>query len=78
MRKLTLDPESLRVESFLTAASPAGRGTVRGAQIGVATVPELPIGVDTGCTAPCMSNQSECPIQSCGSDCDPDGVGFRV
>ena len=78
MRKLTLDPESLCVESFLPSASAVGRGTVRGAQMGVATVPNLPIGVDTGCTAPCMSNQSECPILSCGSDCDPDGAGFRV
>lgn len=73
MRKLTLNPESLRVESFLTAARPTGRGTVHGARAVV--VPELP-GGDSGCTDPCMSNESQCPILSCGSDCDPDGVGI--
>jgi len=78
MRKLTLDPESLRVESFLTAASTAARGTVRGAQVGLATDPVLPGGGDTGCTEPCMSNGSDCPILSCGSDCDPGQAVFRA
>jgi hypothetical protein len=73
MRKLTLDPDSLRVETFLTAARPAGRGTVHGAQPVV--VPDLPR-ADSGCTDPCMSNESQCPILSCGSDCVPDGVGI--
>ena len=72
MRKLTLDPESLRVESFRTAVRPAGRGTVHGARADV--VPIIP-GADTGCTEPCMSNESQCPILSCGSDCDPGQAG---
>jgi len=74
MRKLTLDPETLRVESFLTAATSTARGTVRGAQqLGVITVADLPAR-DSECTGPCMSNQSECPILSCGSSCDPETV----
>lgn len=32
MHKLKLDPEQLTVESFMTASSPEGTGTVRGAQ----------------------------------------------
>jgi hypothetical protein len=68
MRKLTLDPESLRVESFRTASTPNLRGTVNAARADV--IPHPPA-ADTGCTEPCMSNASECPILSCGSDCDP-------
>ena len=71
MRKLKLDPEALLVETFRTASAPAGRGTIHGAR--------AVIGGDSGCTEPCMSNQSECPILSCGSDC-PDqpqtGTGY--
>lgn len=81
MRKLTLDPETLRVESFLTAATPTARGTVRGAQqLGVITVADFPVGGDrdSECTGPCMSNQSECPIMSCGSSCDPETVAVTV
>ncbi|HET7233391.1 MAG TPA: hypothetical protein VFJ16_25490 [Longimicrobium sp.] len=72
MRKLTLDPENLRVESFIAAERPAGRGTVHGARAEL--VPALPAD-GSGCTDPCMSNQSECPIESCGSDCGPAGPG---
>jgi len=32
MKKIRLDPESLAVQSFVTLASPRGRGTVRGAE----------------------------------------------
>lgn len=80
MRKLTLDPETLRVESFLTAAASSARGTVRGAQqLGAITVADLPAGGrDSECTGPCMSNQSECPIMSCGSSCDPETVAVTV
>ena len=77
MRKLKLDPEALRVETFRTASAPAGRGTVHGAR--AALVPDIG-GGDSACTEPCISNQSECPILSCGSDCDPQqpgtGIGF--
>ena len=69
MRKLTLDPESLCVESFGTAATPAHRGTVNAARAEI--VPRIPVANGTGCTDECMSNQSQCPILSCGSDCDP-------
>ncbi len=80
MRKLTLDPETLQVESFLTAATSTARGTVRGAQqLGVITMADLPVnGRDSECTGPCMSNQSECPILSCGSSCDPETVAVTV
>lgn len=74
MRKLTLDPEALRVESFQTAARPAGRGTVHGARAEI--VPDVPVGRDSGCTEPCMSNESQCPILSCGSDCEPAQPGW--
>jgi hypothetical protein len=81
MRKLTLDPETLRVESFLTAAASPTRGTVRGEQqAGVITVAELPGGGGFGseCTDGCMSGQSECPILSCGSSCDPETIAVTV
>lgn len=73
MRKLKLNPEALRVETFRTASAPAGRGTVHGAR---AIVPG--VGGDSGCTEPCMSNESECPILSCGSDCDPQQPGTGI
>ena len=61
MRKLTLAVESLRVESFDTAARPAARGTVRGAE-------------DTF-HAECDTNNVWCTYQtselpSCGGTCD--------
>jgi hypothetical protein len=75
MRKLTLDPETLRVESFLTAATSTARGTVRGAQQGVITVAEMPDArIGGGCTDETMSGESLCPILSCGSSCDPETV----
>jgi hypothetical protein len=76
MRKLTLDPETLRVESFLTAATSSARGTVRGAQqAGVITVAEMPgVRIGGGCTDETMSGESMCPILSCGSSCDPETV----
>ena len=65
MAKLKLDLDALRVDSFGTTAA-AGRGTVAGASD--------PLPQDTGCTAPCMSGGSDCPITSCGSGCDTDVV----
>ena len=79
MRKLTLDPEALRVETFRTATAPAGRGTIHAARA-VIGGELLPAARDSECTEPCMSNQSECPIMSCGSDCNTDqpqtGIGY--
>jgi len=76
MRKLTLDPESLRVESFRTAAAPTVRGTVIAARAEI--FPDEPVGYGSGCTDECMSNQSQCPILSCGSSCDPQEPGTGV
>jgi hypothetical protein len=59
MRTLKLDVEALAVESFHTAPAADGRGTVHGAQ-------------DSECTDPCLSEESWCPILSCGSSCDPE------
>lgn len=71
MRKLKLDPETLRVESFGTVPTGAGAGTVYGAQDRVFA--GIGAAQDTGCTQPCLSEESVCPILSCGSSCDPDG-----
>jgi len=64
---LKLDLDELAVESFHTAEAAQTRGTVHGAQDRYAAV-----GADTGCTAPCLSEESWCPILSCGSSCDPE------
>ncbi|HEX8695538.1 MAG TPA: hypothetical protein VF746_24205 [Longimicrobium sp.] len=66
--KLKLEIEALAVESFPTAPAADGRGTVHGAQEGAFAG----VGADTGCTAPCLSEESWCPILSCGSSCDPE------
>jgi hypothetical protein len=71
MRMLKLDIDTLAVESFHTAAALERRGTVHAAeQDGF-----VPVGADTGCTAPCLSEESWCPIMSCGSSCDPETTG---
>ncbi|HEX6747064.1 MAG TPA: hypothetical protein VF092_07170 [Longimicrobium sp.] len=64
MRMLKLDVDALAVESFHTAAAAGARGTVRGAQ-------DRFVVNDTGCTEPCLSEGSWCPIESCGSSCEP-------
>jgi hypothetical protein len=69
MPKLKLDLDTLHVESFRTSSSAAGRGTVHGAS-GVEPVISDPV-EHTGCTDECMSGPSDCPIESCGSSCDP-------
>jgi hypothetical protein len=43
MKKLSLDPDALRVESFKTASAAKVHGTVEGAQLSVGCPP-------TGCT----------------------------
>lgn len=69
--KLKLDLAELRVESFRVAGAADARGTVRGAADALGAA--LPgAGGDSGCTDPCMSYQSQCPILSCGSGCDPE------
>jgi hypothetical protein len=67
MRKIVLDLDRLHVESFITDTRRGARGTVHaaGAAAGDAPAP-------SGCTDPCMSEDSWCPILSCGSDCVPD------
>ncbi|HEX8695539.1 MAG TPA: hypothetical protein VF746_24210 [Longimicrobium sp.] len=66
MPKLKLDLEALAVETFATTPAGGRRGTVRGAAYdGLADTPVE----DTGCTAPCMSGDSLCKIESCGSTC---------
>lgn len=65
--KLKLEIEALAVESFHTAPAADGRGTVYGAQEGAFAA----FGADSECTDPCMSEESWCPILSCGSSCDP-------
>lgn len=70
MRKLKLDLDALVVESFRTAEAHGRRGTVHGAAyrtvaVGVETDPVE----ETGCTAPCMSGDSLCEMESCGSTC---------
>ena len=70
MRKLKLDVEALTVETFTTQAGNGRRGTVLGARaLPFATVRDEPAG-DTGCTAPCMSGDSLCEMESCGSTCE--------
>lgn len=64
MRMLKLEIDALAVESFPTAAAAGARGTVHGALYGFVG------GADTDCTVP--SDESNCPIMSCGSSCDPD------
>ena len=68
MRMLKLEIDALEVESFHTVALVEDRGTVHGAQDGAF----VGFGDDTGCTDPCLSEESWCPIESCGSSCDPE------
>ncbi len=68
MPKLKLDVEALTVETFATEASHRRRGTVLGAAA-LAFRTETPVD-DTGCTAPCMSGESLCEMESCGSTCE--------
>lgn len=68
MFKLKLNLEALTVESFSTDTTNGRRGTVLGAAgvvVGIRTDPLE----DTGCTAPCMSGDSLCEMESCGSTC---------
>lgn len=61
MRKLSLNPDQLRVESFLTRASPAARGTVA---------------AHLGTVLHCQSDPEICGtvarLQSCASSCTQD------
>jgi hypothetical protein len=70
MPRLKLDVEALTVETFVTVAGNGGRGTV----LGAGGVPFGAVRVtpaeDTGCTAPCLSGDSMCEIESCGSTCE--------
>jgi len=61
MRKLKLDLDTLRVESFGTAASPDERGTVRGAEV------TLNADCETWENAWCGYQTYE--MQSCGGGC---------
>jgi len=62
MKKLTLNPDMLEVQSFTTADEAAGRGTVRGEQ-GPCTCP-------TNCTCPaCPTCGETCP-ETCWNTCD--------
>ena len=70
--KLKLDLAGLRVVSFPVAGAAGGRGTVRGAADAFGAALPGAGGGDSGCTDPCMSYQSQCPILSCGSGCDPE------
>lgn len=62
MRKLRLDPESLAVQSFETATSPAAKGTVFGAVTRVFDGCTYDVGCGSGGALP-----SFCGYQ-CGSD----------
>lgn len=67
MRKLVLDPDALRVESFPVAAEPEARGTVRGA---AATL-------DTDCQtweSPWCGYQTY-EVASCGGGCTGTSTG---
>ena len=66
MRMLKLEIDALAVESFHTAAAADARGTVHAAQDGF-----VAFGAEE-CTVP--SDDSWCPILSCGSSCDPETV----
>jgi len=67
MPKLKLDLDALAVETFVADARTGRRGTVLGA--GALATRDTPVD-DTGCTAPCMSGQSLCEMESCGSTCE--------
>jgi hypothetical protein len=70
MPKLKLDLEALAVETFVADTRTSRRGTVLGAgALELNTVRDTPAN-DTGCTAPCMSGQSLCEMESCGSTCE--------
>lgn len=70
MPKMKLDVEALTVETFATEASKAPRGTVLGARaLTFDAATDTPVD-DTGCTAPCMSGESLCEMESCGSTCE--------
>jgi hypothetical protein len=68
MAKLKLNVEALAVETFATQAANACRGTVLGAAGVAGGIRTGPV-EDTGCTAPCMSGDSLCEMESCGSTC---------
>ena len=57
MRKIRLDAESLRVESFSTEALEAGQGTVHGKE---ATVPVTPCYSCASCVGDCSSIPNPC------------------
>ncbi|HEX6373461.1 MAG TPA: hypothetical protein VF006_31340 [Longimicrobium sp.] len=62
MKKLTLNPEMLEVQSFVTADGGAGRGTVQGQQ--------QPCTCYTNCTCPgCPTCAETCP-DTCWNTCD--------
>jgi hypothetical protein len=69
MPKLKLEVEALTVETFATQAGNVRRGTVVGAGALTDDAGDTPVG-DTGCTAPCMSGDSLCEMESCGSTCE--------
>jgi hypothetical protein len=69
MPKLKLNVEALTVETFATQSANGRRGTVVGAGALPFDVRDTPVG-DTGCTAPCMSGDSLCEMESCGSTCE--------
>lgn len=69
MPKLKLDVEALTVETFVPDARTRRRGTVLGAGAVPFAGVDTPLD-DTGCTAPCMSGESLCEMESCGSTCE--------
>jgi len=68
MKKMTLDLDSLSVESFDTAAGLAGRGTVRG--LDSWTEPQEPdtIAATCGCP-PAGTGQTACGQATCDATC---------
>lgn len=69
MKKLTLNPESLEVQSFSTSEDVRGRGTVQGEQL--CTCP-------TNCTCPgCPSCAETCPA-TCPYTCDDASCGTCI
>ena len=69
MRKLMLDPDALRVESFHADAEPEARGTVRGAEATLDTDCQT-------CESPWCGYQTY-EVASCGGGCTGTGTSGR-
>ena len=74
MRKLSLNPDSLEVQSFPTEEVAAGRGTVRGmdsASVDQDTCHTCPSDVDTcvSCAGTCFNTCASCPLSCNPAQC---------